>query len=133
MNKNFFLTIFLLFTFFAIQAQNKEISEAEGYIRKGDSKSLSRYFGENIELNFDGKKQNYSRNQAEFVMKDFFSKNPPKPYGFESYHRGQPNTNLSFSIIKYDSKSGAFRVFMKLKNQQGKYFIDALDFIKESD
>jgi len=131
MNKNFYLiAIFMCFTF-AVVAQNKEISEAEAYIRKGDSKSLSKYFGENIELNFDGKKQNYSRNQAEFVMKDFFSKNPPRPDGFESYHRGQPNTNLSFSIIKYDSKNGAFRVFMKLKNQQGKYFIDALDFIRE--
>ena len=131
MNKNFILVTLMLFTLSVAVAQNKEISEAESFIRKGDSKSLSKHFGETIELNFDGKKQNYSRNQAEFVMKDFFSKNPPKPDGFESYHRGQPNTNLSFSIIKYDSKNGAFRVFMKVKNQQGKYFIDALDFIRE--
>lgn len=131
MNKNFILVIFMLFTLPVAIAQNKEISEAESFIRRGDSKNLSKHFGETIELNFDGKKQNYSRNQAEFVMKDFFSKNPPNPNGFESYHRGQPNTNLSFSIIKYDSKNGAFRVFMKVKNQQGKYLIDALDFIRE--
>jgi hypothetical protein len=131
MNKNFYLIAIFMCFGFAVVAQNKEISEAEAYIRKGDSQNLSKYFGNTVELNFDGKKQNYSRNQAEFVMKDFFSKNPPRPDGFESYHRGQPNTNLSFSIVKYDSKNGAFRVFMKLKNQQGKYFIDALDFIRE--
>lgn len=130
MNKNLFLILLLFFAVSALQAQKKEISEAESHIRQGDAKNLSKYFGENIELNFDGKKQNYSRNQAEFVMKDFFSKNPPKPDGFENYHRGN-STGLSYSIIKYDSKNGAFRVFMKVKNQQGKYFIDALDFIRE--
>ncbi|MFN3316973.1 MAG: DUF4783 domain-containing protein, partial [Raineya sp.] len=76
MNKNFILVILMLFTCSLAMAQNKEISEAESFIRKGDSKNLSKHFGETIELNFDGKKQNYSRNQAEFVMKDFFSKNP---------------------------------------------------------
>lgn len=130
MKKNLLIFILLFFTSIALQAQKKEISEAEGYIRQGDAKGLSKYFGNNVELNFDGKKQNYSRNQAEFVMKDFFTKNPPKPDGFEYYHRGN-STGLSYSIIKYDSRNGAFRVFMKVKNQQGKYLIDALDFIKE--
>jgi len=108
-------------------AQKKEISDAESYIRQGDSKGLSKYFSETVELNFDGKKQNYSRNQAEFVMKDFFAKNPPKPDGFENYHRGN-NSGVSYSIVKYASQNGAYRVFMKIKMHQGKHMIDALDF-----
>ncbi|MCU0437238.1 MAG: DUF4783 domain-containing protein [Raineya sp.] len=112
-------------------AQKKEISDAEAHIRQGDSKGLSKYFSETVELNFDGKKQNYSRNQAEFVMKDFFGKNPPID-GFENYHRGN-NSGVSYSISKYASQNGSYRVFMKVKVHQGKYMIDALDFtlIKE--
>ncbi|KOY88168.1 hypothetical protein AD998_11490 [bacterium 336/3] len=112
-------------------AQQKEISDAEAYIKQGNSKGLSRHFGETVELNFDGKKQNYSKNQAEFVMKDFFGKNPPTD-GFENYHRGN-NSGVSYSISKYASQNGSYRVFMKVKVHQGKYMIDALDFtlIKE--
>jgi hypothetical protein len=113
-------------------AQQAEISEAESYIRQGNSKKLSKYFNETVELNFDGKKQNYSRNQAEFVMKDFFSKNPPQLDGFENYHRGN-NSGVSYSIIKYASQNGAYRVVLKVKTHQGKHLVDAMDFtlIKE--
>lgn len=109
----------------------KEMNEAEGFLKQGDARNLARYFNETIEINIEGKKQNYSRTQAEFVVKDFFSKNPPIPESFESYHRGQ-SAGLSYSIVKYASSNGNYRVFLKIKTSpQGRNIIDALDFIRE--
>lgn len=109
----------------------KEMNEAEGFLKQGDARNLARYFNETIEINIEGKKQNYSRTQAEFVIKDFFSKNPPIPESFESYHRGQ-SAGLSYSIVKYASSNGNYRVFLKVKTSpQGRNIIDALDFIRE--
>ncbi|WP_448528087.1 DUF4783 domain-containing protein [Raineya sp.] len=109
----------------------KEMNEAESFLKQGDARNLARYFNETIEINIEGKKQNYSRTQAEFVVKDFFSKNPPIPESFESYHRGQ-SAGLSYSIVKYASSNGNYRVFLKIKTSpQGRNIIDALDFIRE--
>lgn len=112
------------------KAQKKEISQAESYLRRGDYQNLSLFFNNSVELNFDGAKKSYSKKQAVFVMKDFFSRNKPRPEGFENYHSGK-SAGLSYSIVRYDSYNGSYRVFIKIKNYQGKHYIDALDFTKE--
>ncbi|MCS6794441.1 MAG: DUF4783 domain-containing protein [Raineya sp.] len=109
----------------------KDMNEAESYLKHGDARNLARFFNETIEINIEGKKQNYSRTQAEFVIKDFFSKNPPIPESFESYHKGQ-SAGLSYSIMKYASSNGNYRVFLKIKSTpQGRNIIDAIDFTRE--
>jgi hypothetical protein len=115
----------------ALQAQEKEMGEAEAAIKIGSAKELSKHFSDNVEISFEGKKSNYSKTQAEFVLRDFFSKNEANPNSFENYHRGNSGKSLNYSIVKYSSKNGSFRVFMKIKQHQSRFVIDSIDINKE--
>ena len=105
------------------------VSEAEAAIRIGSAKELSKYFSESVEISFDGKKSNYSRTQGEYVMRDFFSKNEPQMT--ESYHKGSSGKKLNYAILKYTSKIGNYRIFIKIKQHQNRYLIDSIDLTKE--
>ncbi|MGD1840712.1 MAG: DUF4783 domain-containing protein [Thermonemataceae bacterium] len=130
---------FTLYTFFFFvlastltsYAQSSVITQAEAAIKIGSAKDLAKLFSETVEISFDGKKSNYSKTQAAFVMRDFFTKNAPNPAGFENYHRGNSGKSLNYTIVKYSSKNGAYRVFMKIKQYQGRYLIDSIDLNKE--
>ena len=47
-------------------------------LRTGDSRQLSSYFGPTIDLTIGLREDVYSKAQAELILKDFFTKNPPK-------------------------------------------------------
>jgi Domain of unknown function (DUF4783) len=115
----------------SISPSAANLDSAEEAIKNGNAKTLSLYFSESVEISFDGKKQNYSRTQAEFVMKDFFSKNPSIPNSFEKFHTGNSSKNLGYSILKYSSQTGSYQVFLKIKQHQGRYLIDALNLTQE--
>ena len=110
-------------------ASGTTVSEAEAAIRIGSAKELSKYFSESVEISFDGKKSNYSRTQGEYVMRDFFSKNEPQMT--ESYHKGSSGKKLNYAILKYTSKIGNYRIFIKIKQHQNRYLIDSIDLTKE--
>ncbi|HEX8350398.1 MAG TPA: DUF4783 domain-containing protein, partial [Hymenobacter sp.] len=85
----------LLLLSLAVQAQGEAFGPLGGAIRSGSSKDLAQYFSSSIELGFDGDKQSYSATQAEFVMKDFFAKNPPSTFDFNHYVNGPDGTRLA--------------------------------------
>ena len=98
-------------------------------LRNGSSRELSQYFAPTVEVGFDGDKQGYSATQAEFVMKNFFSKTAPA--SFEFIHTGASNEGIPYAIGRYTGKSGTYRVFIKLKSSKAPPMIDTLDFTKE--
>lgn len=127
----FSLIVLVFFCSNSLQAQEKEMGEAEAAIKIGSAKELAKHFNDNVEISFEGKKSNYSKTQAEFVLRDFFSKNEANPNNFENYHRGNSGKSLNYSIVKYSSKNGSFRVFMKIKQLQNRFVIDSIDINKE--
>jgi hypothetical protein len=124
----FTLLSLLLFSV-TVQAQGEAFTPVRNAIRSGSSKDLAQHFGSTVELSFDGDKQSYSATQAEFVMKDFFGKNAPA--GFDFVHYGGSNEGTPYAVGKYVSKSGAYRMFVKMKSAQGNLVIDTIDFTKE--
>ena len=98
-------------------------------LRNGSSRELSQYFASTVEVGFDGDKQGYSATQAEFVMKNFFSKTAPA--SFEYLHTGASNEGIPYAIGRYSGKAGTYRVFIKLKTSKAPPLIDTLDFTKE--
>ncbi|OUJ76132.1 DUF4783 domain-containing protein [Hymenobacter crusticola] len=111
-----------------VQAQGEAFVPVGGAIRSGSSKDLAQYFGSSVELGFDGDKQSYSATQAEFVMKDFFSKNPPTGFVFNHYVNGDGGTRLA--VGKYSGKSGTYDVYVKMKQDHGTLVVDGIDFTK---
>lgn len=83
-------------------------------IKTGNANQLSMYFDNMVEITLHDKSNSYSRNQAETVIKDFFSSYGVK--SFKTLHRGT-NSGAEFFIGNLQTKNGDFRttVFMKLR------------------
>ena len=132
--KNFTIVLGLFFALlFALasqaKAQTEVMASVNAALKIGSSKELARHFSNMVELGFDGNKSSYSQTQAEFVMKDFFAKNPPANY--EIIHQGASKDGLRYAIGKYSYKNGSFRVYMLLKQNKGQYQIDTIDFTRD--
>ncbi len=123
------ITIAFLLATPVLIAQQDVIANARAAIKAGNAKDLSSHFNELVELNFDDEKSSYSKTQAEFVLKEFFKKYPAEDFSY--LHQGTSKDGLKYAIGKYTYKGGAFRVYMLIKQANGGYIIDMLDFGEE--
>ena len=93
------------------------IDEVVNALKNGDSSQIARFFDNTVEITMPDKSNTYSKNQAEIVLKDFFSTNGVK--GFEIIHKGE-NAGSQYCIGTLVTKNGTYRttVFMKQKNDK---------------
>jgi hypothetical protein len=110
-------------------AQTEVPGDIKTAIQAGSSRDLARFLNNSVEIGFDGDKSTYSKTQAEFVLKNFFSKNAPA--GFEFNHQGSSDRGQRYAIGTYNTKGGSYRVFVVVKQVNGTYFIDTMDFTKK--
>ncbi|WP_268033443.1 DUF4783 domain-containing protein [Algoriphagus sp. PAP.12] len=97
-------------------------------IDSGSSSELARYFDSSISLNISGQQGDYSRSQAELVLKDFFKKNPPM--GFSLVFKSENNPSTSSYIGEYASGGGSYKVFIKANQQGSQMKVYSLEFVK---
>ena len=112
-----------------VKAQDNVISNVKAAIKAGSSKELIKYSNDVIELKIDGESSNYSKTQAEFILKDFFRKNPSD--GFDYVFEGKSREGLKYAIGAYAYKGGNYRVYILFKKAGDGLVIDTLDFTKE--
>jgi Domain of unknown function (DUF4783) len=93
------------------------IDEVVTAMKNGDAAQIARFFDNTVEITMPDKSNNYSKNQAEIVLKDFFTTNGVKT--FEVIHKGE-NAGSQYCIGTLVTKNGSFRttVFMKQKNDK---------------
>ena len=109
--------------------QSEVINNVRSAIKAGSSKELSKYLGDMISLEIEGVQSNYSKTQAEYVLKDFFKKYQPND--FQYVHQGASEGGLKYAIGRYSYDGGSFRVVLRSKNMNGSYKVSSLDFTKE--
>jgi uncharacterized protein DUF4783 len=133
MQKPSFILLLIIFVaggFVNVHAQSDVIKNVRTAMKTGSSKELVKYINNTVELTFDGAKSSYSKTQAEFILKDFFKKYPPKD--FQYIHQGASRQEgLKYVIGKYTYENGSFRVYMLFKQFKGVYLVDLIDFSKE--
>ncbi|MEI7734888.1 MAG: DUF4783 domain-containing protein [Ferruginibacter sp.] len=93
------------------------IDEVVAALKNGDAAQIAKYFDNTVEITMPDKSNSYSKNQAEVVLKDFFSTNGVK--SFEVNHKGE-NAGSQYCIGTLVTKNGSFRttVFMKQKGDK---------------
>ncbi|THU41443.1 DUF4783 domain-containing protein [Niastella caeni] len=93
------------------------IDDVVAAMRTGNATQLSKYFDGRVDLSLPGKSDNYSKSQAEMILKDFFANNTVK--NFIVKHKGEQNGS-QFCIGLLQTKNGNFRTkfFMKQKGDQ---------------
>lgn len=82
-------------------------------IGSGNVKEISKYFIENIDLTVIDEEDVYSKQQAEMILKDFFSKHPVK--GFSIIHKSAPKNGSQYIIGSLETENGKFRVYFLSK------------------
>lgn len=123
--KKVLLSMLLMALTTTIQAQREgtlpsNITEAT---RDGDAVELANYFNDKIELVLPSKAGVFSKQQAQFMMKDFFTSFAPR--SFQIIHQGV-RENATFAIGKYTHANGSFRILFLTKNDGGETLIHQL-------
>jgi len=121
--------IFVLTYSLSATAQSKVINNVRAALKTGSSKDFAKSFNTMVELNFEGEKRNYSKSQAELVLKEFFKKYPPSD--FQYIHQGSSKQGLTYVIGKYTFESGSFRVWILIKKFDETFLVDSIDFSRE--
>ncbi|NDK54925.1 DUF4783 domain-containing protein [Pontibacter fetidus] len=107
-------------------AQGGVMDGVKSAMKAGSSKDLSRNFSSVVELTLSGKDAtSYSNTQAEFVMKNFFSKNAPVDFTYS--HQGSSDKGQQYAIGTYTSKAGSYTVLVRMKDSK----IQSMNFIKD--
>jgi glycosylphosphatidylinositol transamidase (GPIT) subunit GPI8 len=93
------------------------IEEVLSALRSGNATQLSKYFDSRVDVSLPNKSDNFSRNQAEMILKDFFANNSVK--SFQVKHKGEMNGS-QFCIGSLQTRNGNFRtkLYMKQKGDQ---------------
>ena len=91
--------------------------------KKGNARDLARHFNNNIELVVLDNEDVYSKSQAELILRDFFSVNPPVK--FDMLHQGGSKA-ARFGIGNLQTKNGDFRIHFLLRLKEDVYLIHLL-------
>jgi len=92
-------------------------------LKSGDSKTLSAYFNQNVELVVLENDNVYSKAQAQQIVNKFFSANPPE--SFTVIHQGGKE-GAQYVIGNLVTGKGTYRVYFLLKKSGGKDYIHQL-------
>ena len=123
-----FLLALLFVSFTTANEQQAILQQTELAIKAGDAKSLITNFDNVIDIKTDNKEGAYSKTQAEFVLKDFFRRFPPKSFDYK--HQGSSPAGAHYAIGTYISGGTSFRVYMKLRKVGNSFLMDTLSFSK---
>lgn len=113
-----------------VQAQTSQsmpdvIENIRVSIKMANSKELTTFMSDMVEIQLpDQDRNNYSKTQAEFVMRDFMKKYPPT--NFTYIHKVLDKDDFKFTIGEYVYAGGVMRVTMVLKPVNGKFQIDSI-------
>jgi hypothetical protein len=89
------------------------IDDIAAAIRSGNPKNISKFFIENIDLKVIDQEDVYSKQQAEMILKDFFTKHAVKSYTIA--HQSQPKAGSQYVIGTLETANGKFRTYFLIK------------------
>ena len=78
--------------------------------QQGKAEMISAFFSETIELNAPGVEGLHSKDQANFILKDFFRNH--KPSRFFIKHNGDSKNGAHYSIGELTTHTGVYRVYL---------------------
>lgn len=122
----------ILFTFLsyghASAQQAEDVSQkVVKAIGDGNARETAKYFGASIDLKVPGNEGTFSKNQAELILRNFFSGNSPDSFSVQ--HKGRSRDGSPYVIGTYRSTNGtSFRTYFLMKNISGNMMIHLLQF-----
>lgn len=111
-------------------AQDDVFKQVETAVQNADATAISQMIKGSVDITIGEDEGTYTNTQAEFVLKSFFQKNPPK--SARLMHKGTSN-NMVYSIGTYTTVNNAnMRLYVLLKQETGRYYLQELRFENNS-
>ena len=87
-------------------------------IAAGDAASVLSFAGSRLDIGIFGTRRTYSRSQASFVLKRFFSENPPEAVELE---RATGTADGWYASVRYRAgrQTKPIRMYMRLRRERG--------------
>ncbi len=127
--KNFYKTAFAFMLLVTVGFTSAYSLEAVmNALKKGNVTQLSRHFDTRIDVSLPDKSDNYSKKQAELILRDFFSSNPVK--NFVVKHKGEMNGS-QYCIGSLLTQNGNFRTKLYMKKKDGIEVLQEIAFQSE--
>jgi hypothetical protein len=98
-------------------------------IKEGNAANLAKYFNVNVELTVNKGEEIYSKDQAELILKDFFSKHVPN--SFNILHKGGKEGSR-YAIGNLSTTNGIFRVTILIKLKDSQPYVHQLRIEEEN-
>ena len=111
------------------EAEKEFISQVEEALKSASSKELSKFLHSRVEIKLDGSRKEYSINQAEVVLKDFFQRQPASEAEF--IHDGNSAGGMIYAIGSYKSGNSSFRLMVRAKKYKDEFKVYHLEFTQE--
>lgn len=108
-------------------ASDEVFAKIENAIKKSDSQVLSQFFNSTVEVTINDNDQDYARNQAQFVVKEFFTNYPVR--SFTLMHKGSSG-NKFYAVGSYISARGTFDTNILVQKTDNGYYVFQLRFEK---
>jgi len=105
------------------------IEEVVGAMRTGNASQLSKFFDSRVDISLPNKSDNYSKSQAEMILKDFFNSNEVK--NFQIKHKGENSDGSQFCIGLLQTRSGNFRTKLYMKQKGDRQVLQEIGFQTE--
>ena len=125
------LTLLLLMCSFVLSSfrakDTVEMDDVVIALKSGNASQLSRYFDTRIDLSLPDKSDNYSRTQAEMIIKEFFSSTGVR--NFELKHKSE-KTGSNYCVGTLQTKIGNFRTTLFMKQKGDRHYLQDLSFQK---
>jgi hypothetical protein len=94
-------------------------------LRKGNATQLSKYFDTRVDISLPGKSDNYSKSQAELILKDFFASNEVK--GFTVKVNGKQNGS-EYCVGLLQTRNGDYRTKFYMKKKGDLQVVQEMGF-----
>ncbi|PIQ49594.1 MAG: hypothetical protein COW03_04375 [Cytophagales bacterium CG12_big_fil_rev_8_21_14_0_65_40_12] len=117
--------------FYSFAQTNEEIiiNNVQEALKSSSSRELAKYLSDRVEIKLENEKKDYSANQAEIVLKQFFQQHPASETEF--IHEGNSAGGIIYAIGSYTSGNQKYRVVVRAKKYEDQYKIYRLEFTED--
>ena len=123
--------LFLVATATTAAGQDSDdiIGDVNEALKSSSSKELAPLLHDRVEIKLDAERKEYSANQAELVLKQFFQKHPADHTEF--IHQGNSPGGIVYAIGNYASGNNSYRLVIRARKYKDDYKVYRLEFTKE--
>ena len=116
----------ILFSSF-VSIDTLEMDDVVIALKSGNASQLSKYFDLRVDIGLPDKSDNYSRTQAEMVIKDFFGSNGVRNFELK-YKSDKGGTNYCVGTLQ--TRNGNYRTTLFMRQKGDKQYLQDISFQK---